>query len=143
MISRVAGFPPRRRYARTDPVKASNLPNVSQLKRTSILLICFFLSGIKRTEVLSVLRERRQQEILEELERSGSVLVASLSRSLGVSDMTVRRDLEELSARNLLRKVHGGAGPGPEAGAESPFRPKKKAHPTGKRARARAGLGLS
>ena len=56
-----------------------------------------------------MLRERRQQEILEELERTGSVSVAALSRSLEVSDMTVRRDLEELSARNLLRKVHGGA----------------------------------
>ena len=46
-----------------------------------------------------MLRERRQQEILEKLERAGSVSVAALSRSLGVSDMTVRRDLEEPSAR--------------------------------------------
>jgi DeoR/GlpR family transcriptional regulator of sugar metabolism len=35
--------------------------------------------------------------------------VAELVRALGVSDMTVRRDLEALRARGLLEKVHGGA----------------------------------
>ena len=33
----------------------------------------------------------------------------------------VRRDLEELSARNLLRKVHGGAVPIPKTAAEPHF----------------------
>jgi DeoR/GlpR family transcriptional regulator of sugar metabolism len=105
-------------------------------------LICFVASGIKREtgEVLSVLRERRQQAILEELERSGSVTVAALSRSLEVSDMTVRRDLEELSARNLLRKVHGGAVPVPKAAAEPHFVQKQKLHRAEKRAIARAAL---
>jgi DeoR/GlpR family transcriptional regulator of sugar metabolism len=105
-------------------------------------LICLVASGIKREtgEVLSVLRERRQQAILEELERSGSVTVAVLSRSLEVSDMTVRRDLEELSARNLLRKVHGGAVPVPKAAAEPHFVQKQKLHRAEKRAIARAAL---
>jgi DeoR/GlpR family transcriptional regulator of sugar metabolism len=89
---------------------------------------------------LSVLRERRQQAILEELERSGSVTVAALSRSLEVSDMTVRRDLEELSARNLLRKVHGGAVPVPRTAAEPHFVQKQKLHRAEKRAIARAAL---
>ena len=35
--------------------------------------------------------------------------VADLVRELGVSDMTVRRDLEILHERGLLEKVHGGA----------------------------------
>src|SRR5215212_9020876 len=65
-----------------------------------------------------LLREQRQQEILEELERAGSVSVAALSRRLGVSDMTVRRDLDDLSARSLLRKVHGGAVPVPNRAAK-------------------------
>ena len=89
-----------------------------------------------------MLRERRQQEILEELERAGSVSVAALSRSLGVSDMTVRRDLEELSARNLLRKVHGGAVPVPKAAAEPHFAQKQRLNRAGKRAIARAALGF-
>jgi DeoR/GlpR family transcriptional regulator of sugar metabolism len=92
---------------------------------------------------LSVLRERRQQEILEELERAGSVSVAALSRSLGVSDMTVRRDLEELSARDLLRKVHGGAVPIPKTAAEPHFVQKQKLNRAQKRAIARAALDFA
>src|SRR6478735_12797218 len=37
------------------------------------------------------------------------VRVADLARDLGVSDMTVRRDLEILDRRGLIEKVHGGA----------------------------------
>src|ERR687897_1055860 len=85
-----------------------------------------------------MLREKRQQEILEELERAGSVSVAALSQELGVSDMTVRRDLEELSARNMLRKVHGGAGPGPKTPPEPHLVQKQRVKPAGKRAIARA-----
>jgi len=105
-------------------------------------LICFVASCIKREtgRFSSVLRERRQQAILEELERSGSVTVAALSRSLEVSDMTVRRDLEELSARNLLRKVHGGAVPVPKTAAEPHFVQKQRLHRAEKRAIARAAL---
>jgi DeoR/GlpR family transcriptional regulator of sugar metabolism len=58
-----------------------------------------------------MLAEQRRGVILEELGRIGSVSVADLSRKLKVSDMTIRRDLEELSGRRLLRKVHGGAIP--------------------------------
>jgi DeoR/GlpR family transcriptional regulator of sugar metabolism len=107
-------------------------------------LIYFVPSGIKRRtrRFPSVLRERRQQAILEELERAGSVTVAALSQSLEVSDMTVRRDLEELSARNLLRKVHGGAVPVPKTAAEPHFVQKQKLHRAEKRAIARAALGF-
>jgi DeoR/GlpR family transcriptional regulator of sugar metabolism len=89
-----------------------------------------------------MLRERRQQAILEELERAGSVSVAALSRRLGVSDMTVRRDLEELSARNMLRKVHGGAVPVPKTAAEPHFVQKQKLNRAEKRVIARAALGF-
>ena len=50
-----------------------------------------------------MLREQRQQAILDEMERAGSVSVAALSEKLDVSDMTVRRDVEEFSARNVFR----------------------------------------
>jgi DeoR/GlpR family transcriptional regulator of sugar metabolism len=89
-----------------------------------------------------MLREKRQQSILEELERAGSVSVAALSRGLGVSDMTVRRDLEELSARNMLRKVHGGAVPVPKTAAEPHFVQKQKLNRAEKRAIARAALSF-
>ncbi|MBG0832812.1 DeoR/GlpR transcriptional regulator [Planomonospora sp. ID67723] len=62
-----------------------------------------------------MLAQQRQQAILERVRSSGGVRVADLVRELGVSDMTIRRDLEVLSERGLLEKVHGGAtaaGPG-------------------------------
>ncbi len=52
---------------------------------------------------------RRQGSILERLRREGEVRVAALSRVFGVSDQTVRRDLELLCAEGLARRVHGGA----------------------------------
>jgi DeoR/GlpR family transcriptional regulator of sugar metabolism len=47
--------------------------------------------------------------ILEQVREYGAVRVADLVTSLGVSDMTVRRDLELLQDRGLVEKVHGGA----------------------------------
>jgi DeoR/GlpR family transcriptional regulator of sugar metabolism len=56
-----------------------------------------------------VLAQQRQALILEEVRRAGGVRVSDLTRQLGVSDMTIRRDLESLAERGLLSKVHGGA----------------------------------
>ncbi len=56
-----------------------------------------------------MLARQRQARILERVREDGAVKVADLVRELGVSDMTVRRDLEILDERGLLEKVHGGA----------------------------------
>jgi DeoR/GlpR family transcriptional regulator of sugar metabolism len=56
-----------------------------------------------------MLARQRQARILERVREDGAVRVADLVRELGVSDMTVRRDLEILDDRGLVEKVHGGA----------------------------------
>jgi len=56
-----------------------------------------------------MLAEQRRRRILDELRRDGAVKVADLTQLLGVSDMTIRRDLEQLSFDGLVEKVHGGA----------------------------------
>ncbi len=56
-----------------------------------------------------MLARQRQAFILDRVREVGAVRVADLVRELGVSDMTVRRDLEILDDRGLLEKVHGGA----------------------------------
>ena len=56
-----------------------------------------------------MLARQRQAMILDRVREAGAVRVADLVRELGVSDMTVRRDLEILDERGLLEKVHGGA----------------------------------
>jgi DeoR/GlpR family transcriptional regulator of sugar metabolism len=55
------------------------------------------------------LARQRQTLILERVREQGGVRVTDLVRELGVSDMTVRRDLELLDERGLIEKVHGGA----------------------------------
>ena len=57
----------------------------------------------------SMLARQRQATILEEVRRSGGVRVSELTSLLGVSDMTIRRDLDLLAAAGVLEKVHGGA----------------------------------
>jgi DeoR/GlpR family transcriptional regulator of sugar metabolism len=54
------------------------------------------------------LKERHMQA-LEVLGEHSEVTVVELSRITGVSEMTVRRDLDELERQGLLRRVHGGA----------------------------------
>ncbi len=56
-----------------------------------------------------MLAQMRQARILEEVHRSGGVRVSNLTEILGVSDMTIRRDLEVMARKGLLAKVHGGA----------------------------------
>jgi DeoR/GlpR family transcriptional regulator of sugar metabolism len=51
----------------------------------------------------------RRRLVLELLDALGEVTVAELSERAGVSDMTVRRDLEALEREGLLKRVHGGA----------------------------------
>ena len=46
---------------------------------------------------------------MDELRRLGAVRVKDLAALLGVSELTVRRDIAALAARNLLTRVHGGA----------------------------------
>ncbi len=43
-----------------------------------------------------------------------------LTRKLGVSDTTVRRDLDALARQGMLEKVHGGAVPVVEASTHEP-----------------------
>lgn len=55
------------------------------------------------------LASERRLAILERLEGAGSVRVADLRESFGVSEMTIRRDIEALAHEGLARRVHGGA----------------------------------
>ncbi|WP_432127649.1 DeoR family transcriptional regulator [Streptomyces sp. bgisy082] len=52
---------------------------------------------------------QRRALILDLVRRDGAVRVTRLVEQLGVSDMTVRRDLEVLARSGSPEKVHGGA----------------------------------
>jgi len=55
------------------------------------------------------------------LQERGRVSVAELCALLGVSEVTIRRDLAELEAAGQLRRTHGGAVPRQEPGRDDPF----------------------
>ncbi|MGN9911497.1 LacI family DNA-binding transcriptional regulator [Phytohabitans sp. LJ34] len=52
---------------------------------------------------------QRQERLLAELRGRGAVRVRDLARELGVSELTIRRDIAALAERGLVSKVHGGA----------------------------------
>jgi DeoR/GlpR family transcriptional regulator of sugar metabolism len=56
-----------------------------------------------------MLSEERHQIILHILENQGAVQVTDLVEQFDVSEMTIRRDLDVLERKGLLRRVHGGA----------------------------------
>ncbi len=58
---------------------------------------------------MGIERGDRETAILARLAREGSLSVSSLSRDLGVSEVTVRTDLRNLEDRGLLARTHGGA----------------------------------
>lgn len=51
----------------------------------------------------------RREQILAMLRKDGSVKVAALVETFGVSIETIRRDLEALEQEGLLKRVYGGA----------------------------------
>jgi DeoR/GlpR family transcriptional regulator of sugar metabolism len=89
-----------------------------------------------------MLAEQRRQRILGELEATESISVANLCDLFGVSDMTIRRDLDALDKRKLLQKVHGGAVRVPKAAIEPHFEYKRKLNLTEKKAMTLAALRL-
>jgi DeoR/GlpR family transcriptional regulator of sugar metabolism len=59
----------------------------------------------------AMLTTHRKQQILGLLKRNGQVIAKDVSRAMGVSEDTIRRDLRELAQAGLLQRVHGGALP--------------------------------
>jgi DeoR family fructose operon transcriptional repressor len=53
--------------------------------------------------------EERKTEILQLVKLGSPVTVTSLSQRFGVSESTVRRDLQELEDNGLIQRTHGGA----------------------------------
>ncbi|QQQ51878.1 DeoR/GlpR transcriptional regulator [Pseudomonas syringae] len=56
-----------------------------------------------------LLSQERHSLILEKIESEGRVLAPQLALQMRVSEDTIRRDLRDLAAAGLCRKVYGGA----------------------------------
>lgn len=62
-----------------------------------------------QVEVSRGKQQLRFTAILTTLQQTGKVVVEELSQQLGVSLVTVRRDMDVLEQKGLLRRTHGGA----------------------------------
>jgi DeoR/GlpR family transcriptional regulator of sugar metabolism len=90
-----------------------------------------------------MLARQRQERILDEVQRHGGARVSDLVTTLGVSDMTIRRDIQELARRELVLRVHGGATSISGRSADEPgFVAKSALHPVPKSAIAVAAAAL-
>ncbi|WP_321973806.1 DeoR/GlpR family DNA-binding transcription regulator [Paratractidigestivibacter sp.] len=56
-----------------------------------------------------MIKAERHEQIRALLDARGTVSVKEISEALDVSEMTIRRDLEELSSSGDIERVHGGA----------------------------------
>jgi DeoR family transcriptional regulator of aga operon len=56
-----------------------------------------------------MLIEERRQHVLSQIQRDGRVLVSEISEALGISRITIRKDLDNLESRGLVKRTHGGA----------------------------------
>src|SRR5262245_58241866 len=54
------------------------------------------------------LQVARRARLLEALQRDGAVRVSDLTAALGAAAVTIRRDIAQLAAEGLVRRVHGG-----------------------------------
>lgn len=57
----------------------------------------------------TLLPESRRAHLLDALHRHGTVRVTEVADALGVTPITIRRDINQLAAEGLVRRVHGGA----------------------------------
>ena len=53
--------------------------------------------------------EERREQIISLIHENGKVKVAELSQKYGISEVSIRKDLEVLEAQGHLSRVHGGA----------------------------------
>ncbi|MBM3699431.1 MAG: DeoR/GlpR transcriptional regulator [Actinobacteria bacterium] len=56
-----------------------------------------------------MLGEERRQYILNLINKTGSVKAIDIARTLNLSEITIRRDLDRLAKKGLIKRTHGGA----------------------------------
>lgn len=89
-----------------------------------------------------MLAAERRSLILEKLQDEKRVVVSELSEQFGVSEETIRRDLDKLDKEGLASKSYGGAVLVESNNADMPFNVRKKKNMQGKRIMADIISGL-
>jgi len=56
-----------------------------------------------------MLGEERRQYILNLINKTGSIKAIDIAKTLNLSEITIRRDLDRLAKKGMLKRTHGGA----------------------------------
>ena len=80
-----------------------------------------------------MLAQERRKLILDRLHEKKSVVVAELSQQYGVSEETIRRDLDKLEKEGFATKSYGGAVINESVSIDMPFNVRKKRNIPGKK----------
>ena len=75
----------------------------------------------------------RKNEILSRLMADGKVIVSALAAEYGVTEETIRRDLDKLEKEGLAKKTYGGAVKNENLNAELPYNVRKQTNVEGKK----------
>ena len=86
--------------------------------------------------------ERRREQLLSYLSARDRTSVGELSQFLGVSEVTVRKDLDLLESQGLLTRIHGGAVVSGRGRLELYFAAREQEHLEEKRRIAQAAAAL-
>ena len=84
----------------------------------------------------------RREVILDRVREAGYCSLTELGQALGVSDMTVRRDVRKLEEQKLVRVVHGGVSAVTDLHTPLDFRFRSEQHTAAKKAIAVYALSL-
>ena len=90
-----------------------------------------------------MLKEERRRAILQILNRESRLVVRDLARQLGISKVTIRKDLAEMHSEGIVHRTHGGALPVAGGAFEDPtLREKEKLYRNEKLHIAAAAAGM-
>ncbi len=85
---------------------------------------------------------QRDARLREVLRQNGEAGIAEMAAAMGVSEMTLRRDLDRLERAGHVRRTHGGAVPAERLGFEFDFVARRQSNQRAKRAIAAEALKL-
>ncbi|MFN3699152.1 MAG: DeoR/GlpR family DNA-binding transcription regulator [Dictyoglomus sp.] len=90
----------------------------------------------------SILKEKRKERIMELIRKLGVVSIEDLSRELGLSTVTIRKDIKELEMSGLVDRLWGGVSIKEPSSIEPSFSQKYTLNILEKKAIARAAINL-
>lgn len=90
--------------------------------RFSFVFISLEKWGMDMDENEKIFVEERRERILAMLAKQKRVTIAELSKTFNLGEATIRRDLNEMEARGLILRTHGGAIPADNAAEEVAFK---------------------